>query len=171
MSLGLQLSLVSVSSVALGVLSFTAWPAPLALGLAAGALALLFAETRRRLYAFFLWSMVAALAFAHGSHAREAALTRPPDWSLGGESPLVIEGRLKRDASMGEAGVRLEMTNVYVTPDGYATSGVAAGRAGRVALLHLDAMATVGGTMASASLEQWPGSPQSSAQGPRVRLA
>lgn len=152
MSFGLRLSLIGVSGAAAGVLSFAAWPAAVSMAIAAGAFAVACGGIRPRLSALGLWSMMCALAFAHGAHARDAALTPPPEWIFDGESPVLIEGRVKRDASVGTAGVRLEVSDVSVTRDGRIVS-----------LPQLEVLVTVAGNLAAASVEQW-------AAGRRVRM-
>ena len=88
--------------------------------------------------------MMCALAFAYGAHARDTALTPPPERIFDREGPVLVEGRLKRDASVSEAGVRLEVTDVSVTLDRRVVS-----------LPHLDVLVIVGGNLATASVDQW----------------
>ena len=144
MSFGLRLSLIGVGGVAVGVLSFAAWPAAVSMAIAAGTFAVACGGIRPRLSSFSLWTMMCALAFAYGAHARDAALTPPPEWIFDSENAVQLEGWVKRDASMGTAGVRLEVSDVSVRLDG------------RVVLLpRLEVLVTVAGNLATASVEQW----------------
>src|SRR5687767_12097540 len=144
MSFGLRLSVIGTSGVAAGVLSFAAWPAAVSIAIAAGTFAVAWGGIRPRLSSFGLWSMMCALAFAHGAHARGAALTPPPEWIFDAENPVLLDGWLKRDASVGTAGVRLEVSGVSVLLDGRIVS-----------LPQLEVLVTVAGNLAAASVEQW----------------
>jgi competence protein ComEC len=143
-SFGLWLSLIAVSGVALGVLSSMAWPTAVSIAVAAVAVAVACGWHRRRLCTSCLWVVLCALAVACGAHARDSELTPPPNWIFDRESPVLIEGRLKRDASPGEAGVRLELSDVHVSHENHTGS-----------LRHADVLVIVGGTIANGSIEQW----------------
>ena len=149
MSFGVRLSLLGVTGVAFGVLSSAERNLALAFAVAAASIAFA-SELNRRVVC--LWVMWCALAVAHGAHAREYAQMPPPEWVLSSSSPLLLEGRLTRDAAVSVAGVRLELNDIRITAD-----------ARTAALPQLDVLAIVGGTMATAAVEQW-------TSGRRVRM-
>jgi competence protein ComEC len=141
MSFGLRLSVIGVTGVACGVLSASEWNAAVAVAIAAGSIAVALESNQR---VVCLWATWCALAVAHGAHAREYAQLPPPEWILHPESPVLLEGRLARDASPGDAGVRLELADVGITVDGRIVS-----------LRQCDVLAIVGGTLATSAIEQW----------------
>jgi len=145
MSRGVRLSLVMVGGTAAGVIFPVEWLAAFATSIAAVGMAPACNGGHRRAGLVCLWVAALAVALAHGAHAREAALIAPPDWVTDSAGPVQIEGRLVRDAAMGESGVRLALADVMVSD--------VAGH--RVPLPHLDVLAIVAGTMAEAALEDW----------------
>jgi len=143
MSLGVWLSLVGVSAVALGVSSSAAWLQALPIGMATGAFAVA-CGAHRRLRNCCLAAMTGTLAFAYGAHARDSALAPPPDWIFDRESPVLVEGRITRDASLTEAGVRLELRDVLVSLNSRSVS-----------LPYADVLVIVDGTMATGAIDHW----------------
>ena len=71
-------------------------------------------------------------------------MTIPPEWIFDRDVSVLLEGHVKRDASAGDAGVRLEVTDASVTLDGRT-----------VALRNMDILITVVGTLATTSIDQW----------------
>lgn len=145
MSFGLKLALVIVSGVATGVTSSAGWYLGLAVSIGAGALAVAIGSEHRRWCARCLFAMVWALALAHGAHARDQALWPSPAWLVDDSQPVLIEGRLQRDASVGESGVRLELRDIRR----------ADGARGDEDARHLDVLAIVSGELAPASIQEW----------------
>ncbi len=144
-SVGLWLSLLGVGGVAIGVVSDVQWAAGLALAIGAAACAPAAAWAGRRCGHWCLWSAVCALALAYGAHARDLALAPKPAWAAGQNNPVFIEGRLRRDASRGESGVRLELDEVRVL----------GGRAAVVADSRLTVLAVVGGELSPGLQAAW----------------
>lgn len=105
MSFGERLALVVVGSVAAGVLALVAMHTGLALATAAAACAFASGRQAPRWREAFAWAALAGLLAAYGAHARDSALIdRRPQAEL-----QVIEGTLRRDASRGDTGVRLDV--------------------------------------------------------------
>jgi competence protein ComEC len=105
MSFGERLAVIVLGGVAAGVVSTVSWSTGLALSIAALSLAYSVGPHAKRARAACLWLAVAGLALAHGARAREDTLQPPasqPDLAQ-------IDGVLRRDASVGDAGVRLEV--------------------------------------------------------------
>ncbi len=142
MSFGLRLALTAVIGVAVGVLMDTGWHVGASVAVGLASLSIATGNSDRR--TMWLWSALAALAVTHGAYAREEALTLPPDWIFDYESPVFIAGRLSRDATVGDSGVRLEMGAVQVAINGRIAS-----------CPDLDVLVNVGGNMAAASMDQW----------------
>lgn len=115
------------------------------MSIGAGAFAVAIGSEHTRWCARCLWSMVAALALAHGAHARDQALAPIPSWLVDDSQPVLIEGRLQRDASVGESGIRLELRDVRRE----------GGSWGDEDARHLDVLAIVSGELAPASIQEW----------------
>jgi competence protein ComEC len=144
MSIGIGLSLTGVAGVLAGVLSSAPSNTQLALAILGGALALGIGSERRVFCRALLWTAWLAAAIAYGADARERAQMPVPDSILLSDSPVVLEGRLARDASQSDAGVRLEIGAVRITVEGAAMS-----------LPQLDVLAIVAGTLATPEIAQW----------------
>lgn len=105
MSFGERLALVVVGGVTAGVISMVAWSSALAVAIASVSMAIAVGRRARLWWEAFAWVTLVGLMVAHGAHARDATLTdRPIDTEL-----RIIEGTLRRDASPGDAGVRLDV--------------------------------------------------------------
>jgi competence protein ComEC len=105
MSFGERLALVVVGSIAAGVLALVAMHTGLALATGAAAFAVAAGRQARRWREAFAWVALAGLSAAYGAHTRDAALTdRQPPAELS-----IIEGTLRRDAALGDSGVRLDV--------------------------------------------------------------
>jgi competence protein ComEC len=141
-SFGVRLSAVLVVGISFGLLSSTTWHIGGGVALSAAALSLAMHGVRSRASIVLRWLAIASVAVAYGAHTRTAA-PPIPRWIFGADAPVQIEGRLQRDASISDAGVRLELTDVSVT-----------GRH-QVTLRGRHVLMTVGGTMAAPSLDEW----------------
>lgn len=105
MSFGERLALVVVGGAAAGVVSMVAWSSALALAIASASIAIAVGRPARKSWEAFAWMTLAGLAMAHGGRARDATLIdRQPPTEL-----AIIEGTLRRDAALGDAGVRLDV--------------------------------------------------------------
>jgi competence protein ComEC len=144
MSLGERVSLVVIGGVAVGLITLCSVGFGLAVATAAGACALALGPPWTTLRPVLLWIGLAGVALAGGAHTRNAALADSPFAMQARVSaddpPFVVTGRLRRDASVGESGVRLDLevegSRVMVTVGGVlATSLMPDWTAGRVVRL------------------------------------
>lgn len=140
-SFGIRLCCLVVASVTAGVLVNAGWHISATVATAAWFFSVAACSAYPRVCRGLAWCVVGALGFAHGA----SAVDRPPPlWIFTADEQVSIEGRLVRDASVGEAGVRLELRDVQVT------SGPR-----QAALGGHDVLAIIGGVMAAESVTTW----------------
>jgi len=145
MSFGPRFSLVVVFGVTAGLISNEDSAVGAAVATFAIVLALALGWDRRQWWRGCVWSAIGAAAFALGAHARDVALAPTPSWITAQSGRVLVDGRLRRDASIGESGVRLELDDVRVQ--------VAEG--GYEARAGIQILALVNGELAPASVGQW----------------
>lgn len=145
MSFGLRLSLVVIAGIAVGVACRVESRTGVSIAIAAAGVALAGGTHRPHISIVCVWVMVGALSMAYGSQMRANALIFPPAWIFDLQAPVMVEGRLKRDASQGDSGVRLEITDVVVSePTGH-----------HAVLRNIDVLAIVGGELAASLQHEW----------------
>ncbi len=145
MSFGPLLSLVVLAGVTAGLISHVESAAASAIATVALVLAIALPWGSGRWGHRCAWCAVGAAALTVGAFARDAALAPVPSWIAGATEPIHIDGRLRRDASIGESGVRLELNDVRLQ---------AMGDSGE-ALRHFQILTIVNGELAAGEVGEW----------------
>ena len=145
MSFGPLLSLVVLAGVTAGLISQVESAAAAAIATFTLVLAIALAWGDGRWGSRCAWCAVGAVALTAGAFARDAALAPVPSWIVDAVEPIRLDGRLRRDASIVESGVRLELDDVWVHGPGDSRDSVD----------QLQVLTIVNGALATGSVGEW----------------
>lgn len=145
MPFGLSLSLIVVTGVTAGLISQVESAAAAAVATFTVVLAIALAWGCGRWGQGCAWCAAGAVALTVGAFARDTALAPVPSSIAGAAEPILIDGRLRRDASIGETGVRLELDDVRLQVMGDPPE----------ALDRFQVLTIVNGELAAGSVGQW----------------
>lgn len=145
MSFAPLLSLVVLAGVTAGLISHVESAAAAAIATFTLVLATALGRSSGRWGYWCAWCAVGAVAMTSGASARDAALAPAPSLIADAAEPILVAGRLRRDASMGESGVRLELDDVRLEVLGDSRGGL-----DRVQVLII-----VNGELAAGSVGEW----------------
>ena len=145
MSFGPLLSLVVLAGVTAGLISQVESAAAAAIATFTLVLAIALAWGDGRWGSRCAWCAVVAVALTAGAFARDAALAPVPSWIVDTVEPIRLDGRLRRDASIVESGVRLELDDVWVHGPGDSRDSVD----------QLQVLTIVNGALATGSVGEW----------------